>query len=74
MISYWESINWIEISIQYEGDYDLECVPLGWSGSGSVIRDHLKGMHPWFLGTVVQNFHLNNVEYFNQDSNNRAAC
>ena len=40
MISYWESINWIEISIQYEGDYDLECVPLGWSGSGSVIGDH----------------------------------
>lgn len=29
MISYWESINWIEISIQYEGDHDLGCVPLG---------------------------------------------
>lgn len=29
MISYLESINWIEISIQYEGDYDLGCVPLG---------------------------------------------
>ena len=40
MISYWESINRIEISIQYEGDYDFGCVPLGWSGSGSVIRDH----------------------------------